>query len=45
MGEEIIRIDLDGVNSYLVKSNDRFVLFDTGVPLFKNKNSKYIIYV
>lgn len=37
MGEEIIRIDLDGVNSYLVKSNDCFVLFDTGGPLFKDK--------
>lgn len=37
MGEEIIRIDLDGVNSYLVKSNDSFVLFDTGGPLFKDK--------
>lgn len=37
MGEEIIRIDLDGVNSYLVKYNGCFVLFDTGGPLFKDK--------
>ncbi len=37
MNEEIIRIDLEGVNAYLVKSKDFFVLFDTGGPLFVDK--------
>lgn len=30
MIQEIIRIDLDGVNCYLLKQKDNFVLFDTG---------------
>lgn len=30
MEQEIIRIDLDGVNCYLGKSGDSFILFDTG---------------
>jgi len=38
MNEKIIRIDLGGVNSYLVKSGDSFILFDTGGPLFADKH-------
>jgi len=38
MNEKIIIIDLGGVNSYLVKSGNSFVLFDTGGPLFMDKH-------
>lgn len=35
--QEIIRIDLGGVNSYLVKKDDKFMLVDTGGHLFMDK--------
>ncbi|WP_297428516.1 MBL fold metallo-hydrolase [Clostridium sp.] len=38
MNQEIIRINLDGVNCYLVRANDNFVLFDTGGHLFMDKD-------
>jgi len=40
---EIIRIDLNGVNCYLVKfvdsdnENERFILFDTGGPIYMDR--------
>ncbi|QHQ60761.1 MBL fold metallo-hydrolase [Anaerocolumna sedimenticola] len=37
MKQEIIRIDLSGVNCYLGKENDNFILFDTGGHLFFDK--------
>jgi hydroxyacylglutathione hydrolase len=37
MKQEIIRIDLEGVNCYLGKENDNFILFDTGGHLFFDK--------
>lgn len=37
MKQEIIRIDLGGVNCYLGKEKDNFVLFDTGGHLFVDK--------
>lgn len=37
MRQEIIQIDLDGVNSYLLKVNDAFILVDTGGPLLMDK--------
>lgn len=37
MKQEITRIDLRGVNSYLVKSESGFVLFDTGGHTFMDK--------
>lgn len=37
MAQEIIRIDLGGVNCYLGKENDNFILFDTGGHLFLDK--------
>lgn len=37
MKQEIIRIDLKGVNCYLGKSEDSFVLFDTGGHLTMDK--------
>ncbi len=38
MNQEIIRIDLHGVNCYLVKSKNNFVLFDTGGPMLMDKH-------
>lgn len=37
MDQEIIRIDLGGVNCYLGKQNSSFILFDTGGHLFMDK--------
>ncbi len=37
MKQEIIRIDLDGVNSYLLKAHNEFILVDTGGPLLMDK--------
>lgn len=37
MKQEIIRIDLNGVNCYLIKSEDGFVLLDTGGQLTMDK--------
>lgn len=37
MKQEIIRIDLDGVNCYLGKAGDSFILFDTGGHLTMDK--------
>lgn len=37
MNQEIIRIDLDGVNCYLLKEDNKFILFDTGGHLFMDK--------
>lgn len=37
MNQEIIRIDLVGVNCYLLKENSKFILFDTGGHLFMDK--------
>ena len=37
MKQEIIRINLEGVNCYLAKENDSYILFDTGGPLFMDK--------
>lgn len=37
MKQEIIRIDLDGVNCYLGKEGDNFILFDTGGHIFFDK--------
>lgn len=37
MNQEIIRIDLGGVNCYLLKENSKFILFDTGGHLFMDK--------
>lgn len=37
MKQEIIRINLNGVNCYLGKSEEGFVLFDTGGPLILDK--------
>ena len=36
--QEIIRIDLDGVNCYLIKNNQRFILVDTGGHMFLDKH-------
>lgn len=38
MKQEIIRIDLKGVNCYLGKEGTNFILFDTGGHLFVDKN-------
>lgn len=38
MNQEIIRINLNGVNSYLGKSDQGFVLFDTGGHITMDKN-------
>jgi glyoxylase-like metal-dependent hydrolase (beta-lactamase superfamily II) len=35
--QDIIRIDLGGVNCYLVKNNQRFILVDTGGHMFMDK--------
>ena len=35
--QEIIRIDLGGVNCYLLKNNQRFILVDTGGHMFMNR--------
>ncbi len=35
--QEIIRIDLDGVNCYLLKNMQRFILVDTGGHMFMDK--------
>lgn len=37
MKEEIIRIDLSGVNCYLTKAGDGFILFDTGGHIVMDK--------
>lgn len=37
MKQEIIRIDLDGVNCYLVKEDDKFILIDTGGHMVMDK--------
>lgn len=37
MEQEIIRIDLDGVNCYLGKQGENYILFDTGGHLFLDK--------
>jgi hydroxyacylglutathione hydrolase len=37
MKQEIIRIDLDGVNCYLLKAGDKFILFDTGGHIMLDK--------
>lgn len=37
MGQEITRIDLEGVNCYLVKAGDGFILFDTGGHLTNDR--------
>jgi len=37
MAQEIIRIDLQGVNCYLAKVGDEFILFDTGGPMVLDK--------
>lgn len=37
MDQEIIRIDLGGVNCYLLKESSKFILFDTGGHLFMDK--------
>lgn len=37
MKQEIIRIDLDGVNCYLGKEGENFILFDTGGHIFLDK--------
>lgn len=43
MKQEIIQIDLGGVNSYLLKSDKGFILVDTGGPLLVDKefSSRY----
>lgn len=38
MKQEIIRIDLDGVNCYLAKADDGYILFDTGGPIIIDKD-------
>ena len=35
--QEIIRIDLGGVNCYLLKNNQRFILVDTGGHMFMDR--------
>lgn len=37
MMQTIIRIDLGGVNSYLIKNDEKFILVDTGGHLFMDK--------
>ena len=37
MNQEIIRIDLNGVNCYLGREDDNYILFDTGGHLFFDK--------
>lgn len=37
MKQEIIRINLDGVNCYLGKSDEGYILFDTGGPITMDK--------
>lgn len=37
MEQEIIRIDLTGVNAYLIKENDNFILIDTGGHMTMDK--------
>lgn len=39
MKQEIIRIDLNGVNAYLLKSDNGFVLVDAGGPLLLDKEA------
>lgn len=35
--QNIIRLDLNGVNSYLIKCNEKFLLIDTGGHMFMDK--------
>lgn len=47
MSQEIIRIDVDGVNCYLGKQDNKFILFDTGGHLtlekvFDNRREKLL---
>jgi len=37
MKNRIIRIDLNGVNCYLAKSSEGFILFDTGGPIYMDR--------
>jgi len=37
MSDRIIRIDLNGVNCYLAKSHEGFILFDTGGPVIMDR--------
>lgn len=37
MSYEIIRLDLNGVNGYLVKTEQGFILFDTGGHMFRDE--------
>lgn len=37
MSQEIIRLDLTGVNAYLIKNNNQFILVDTGGSTFFDK--------
>ena len=37
MEQKIIRIDLEGVNCYLCKAGDNFILLDTGGHLVRDK--------
>ncbi len=40
MKQEIIRIDLGGVNSYILKSDNQFILIDTGGHIVMDKEFK-----
>jgi len=37
MNQEIITLDLDGVNAYLIKENNQFLLVDTGGPMMMDR--------
>ncbi len=37
MNQEVIRIDLNEVNAYLLKSDEGFILADTGGPMILDK--------
>ena len=37
MSQQIITIDLNNVNAYLIKENDKFLLIDTGGPMMLDK--------
>lgn len=39
MKQEIIRIDLKGVNTYLLKSKNGYILVDAGGPLVLDKGT------